>query len=293
MVACIAERGGKRERKNAMRLAGSVMPLLALPLLGLLAACSKGEEPTPAARAAAPPSAVASPGPTVGSAPAVPRSVRQSDELIEFEYSYPAEAGAIPALKAYLDADLDKRKAALIAGAREQLAESRKGGFDYRPLGNWIAWKVVTDLPGWLSLSAEISDYSGGAHPNHGFDTILWDKQAAERRDPLDMFTSGADLSRAIRKDFCAALDKQRAQKRGEPVKPGSTDEFDQCIDPVESTVVLGSSNRRTFDRIGVLVAPYAAGPYFEGDYEVTLPVTAAVLAAVRPERRSSFATSR
>jgi hypothetical protein len=88
-------------------------------------------------------------------------------------------------------------------------------------------------------------------------------------------------------------LDRERAKKRGEPVKPGSTDEFDKCIDPVENTVILGSSNRQAFDRIGVLVGPYAAGPYAEGDYEVTLPVTAAVLAAVKPEYRNAFAVKR
>ena len=68
---------------------------------------------------------------------------------------------------------------------------------------------------------------------------------------------------------------------------------FDDCIDPVKSTVILGSSNKRTFDRIGVLVGPYEAGPYAEGDYEVTLPVTQAVLAAVRPEYRAAFSLKR
>ena len=73
----------------------------------------------------------------------------------------------------------------------------------------------------------------------------------------------------------------------------GSTEIFDECIDPVKSTVILGSSNKQTFDRIGILVAPYEAGPYAEGDYEVTLPVTQAVLAAVKPEYRAAFSLKR
>jgi hypothetical protein len=230
---------------------------------------------------------------TTAAATGAARHEELSNADFDFDYAYPAAAGAIPALKALLDADLDKQKAALAAGAREQKAESTKEGFPYRPLGNWVAWKVVTDLPGWLSLSADVSDYQGGAHPNHGFDALLWDKQANRRRAPIDLFTSKAALSGAIRKDFCAALDKQRAAKRGEPIDPKSTNEFDQCIDPAESTVILGSSNHRTFDRVGVLVAPYEAGPYAEGDYEVTLPVTPAVLAAVRPEYRAAFTATR
>ena len=45
--------------------------------------------------------------------------------------------------------------------------------------------------------------------------------------------------------------------------------------------------------QIGVLIGPYEAGPYVEGGYEVTLPVTAEVLAVVKPEYRASFAAGR
>ena len=72
-------------------------------------------------------------------------------------------------------------------------------------------------------------------------------------------------------------------------MQAGSADMFDECIDPVAETVILGSSNGQSFNRIGILVPPYEAGPYAEGDYEVTVPVTSAVLAAVKPEYRSSF----
>jgi hypothetical protein len=267
---------------------------LSLLLLGCLAACSRQSPEAPSAPGtAAAATSTSAAAPAEPAAKGEPRSVKESNDLIDFEYSYPAAAGAIPALKTMLDAELDKQKAELIANAKAQKADDEKDGIPFNALGDWVEWKVVTDLPTWLSLSADVSTYEGGAHPNHGFDALLWDRQANRRRAPLDLFVSKAALSRAIRKDFCAALDKQRAQKRGEPVKPGSTDEFDQCIDPVDSTVILGSAGRQAFDRIGVLVAPYEAGPYAEGDYEVTLPVTPAVLAAVKPEYRASFAVKR
>jgi hypothetical protein len=53
--------------------------------------------------------------------------------------------------------------------------------------------------------------------------------------------------------------------------------------------VILGSKSHKGFDRIGFLIAPYNAGPYAEGSYEVTLPVTAAVVAAAKPEYRAAF----
>ena len=68
---------------------------------------------------------------------------------------------------------------------------------------------------------------------------------------------------------------------------------FSECIDPLASTLILGSANGQTFDRIGVLIAPYEAGPYAEGEYEVTLPVGAAVMRALKPQYRTSFSPGR
>ncbi len=220
------------------------------------------------------------------------RAVEIDNDLLNFDYSYPQAVDAIPKLKAWFDADIDTRRQALEEEATEGRRAAGTEGFPYHPYGQWIAWRVVTELPDWLSLSADMSDYTGGAHPNHGFDAMLWDKSAHIRRDPLDLFTSPQALSAALRADFCYLLDLQRAKKRGERLDPARGGMFEECIDPVDSTVILGSSNRRTFNRIGVLVAPYQAGPYVEGDYEVTLPVTEKLLATVKPEYRRYFAAS-
>lgn len=270
--------------------------LLSAVALGMLAAgCSKEKQETPAALASkgAVVPKVAAPSEAGAAQPGAAREVKQSNPLFEFAYSYPAPVGAIPDLKAQLDGELEKLKTELAKNAEGQKAEAKKEGFPFNPLGSWVEWKVVTDLPGWLSLSADISDYQGGAHPNHGFDALVWDRQANQRRKPIDLFTSKAALAQAISKDFCAALDRERAKKRGGESIGDAVPEFSKCIDPAESTIILGSSNRKAFDRIGVLIAPYEAGPYAEGNYEVTLPVTPAVLAAVKPEFRSTFVAKR
>lgn len=244
--------------------------------------------PTGGASAAA--TAIAPPPPPAPPAPnAAARKVAEENDLYDFAYAYPAAAAAIPALRDMLDKDLDKQKAELIRDAREGQKDARQSGYPFNAYSASTDWQVVTDLPGWLSMSTILGSYSGGAHPNYVYDTILWDKTANQRRAPADLFTSKAALSKAIRAEFCAALNKQRAQKRGEPVKAGSTAMFEECIDPVDSTVILGSAGKQGFDRIGVLVPPYEAGPYAEGSYEVTLPVNAAVMAAVRPEYRDAF----
>jgi Deacetylase PdaC len=282
-------------RKWGMSMRGLVVSILCA---GVLAACSN-ERAAPAAQPSGSTEGLATPAAPVTAAPSsaavvtavAARKVEEATELIDFEYVYPAAAGAIPALKARFDADLAKKRADLVREATAARAEAKQGGFDFHAYGYWLDWRVVADLPDWLSLSGDLSTYEGGAHPNHGFDAMVWDRKAGKRLDPVEMFASPGALSAAIGDDFCAAINVQRRNKRGEEWQLGG--EFDDCIDPVASTVILGSKGGKAFDRVGVLVAPYDAGPYAEGDYEVTLPVTPAVMAAVKPQYRSAFVVKR
>ena len=100
-------------------------------------------------------------------------------------------------------------------------------------------------------------------------------------------------VEQAVYDPLCDALDREREKKRGEPVVRDQEDWTSACIGLDSATVILGSSSGRRFDRIGFLIPPYNAGPYAEGAYEVTLPVTPAVLDAVKPEYRDSFAAAR
>ena len=277
------------------------VPVGVAGLVGVLAlaACKASAPGAPTEAASTAPAAVASTAataiPTIqpSTPAAAARKVKDSNDLYVFEYSYPAAAAAIPALKAHFDTELDRQRAQLARDARAAQADAKGSDYEFHAYESGQEWKVVTDLPGWLSLSSLVSSYTGGAHPNYGYAGLLWDKGAGRAREVSALFTSDQALSAAIRRPFCAALDQQRAQKRGGSAKLGSGDEFDACLDPLDSTVILGSSNHQTFDRIGVLIAPYEAGPYAEGGYEVTVPVTAAVIAAVKPEYRAAFSGGR
>lgn len=211
-----------------------------------------------------------------------------------FSYRWPAAVEAIPALRARMDAEQAGLRRDLARNAAEW-REAVASDPDLHPDRRWVPydlqaeWKVVANLPGWLSLSKAYSIYEGGAHPNHNFGSLVWDRTAGQARKPLDLFVSAKALDAAIGKPFCDALDRQRAERRGAPVNRASGDDFDACIAPSEQTVILGSSNRKTFNRIGILVPHYAAGPYAEGAYDVTVPVTPEVLKAVKPEFRAAF----
>lgn len=216
-------------------------------------------------------------------------SVAEATADYEFNYSWPAEVTAHPELARSLAAERDAALAQLKQDTRAERAAAQADGFEFRPHGLHMRWLRAADLPRWLSLSAEISAYTGGAHPNSGFTSLIWDKRAGRRLQPLELFQSAGAFDAAVRETFCDKLDAERAERRGAPVNRASGDGFDECITPSEQTLVLGSGNGRTFDRMTILIGPYAAGPYAEGSYEIDLPVTAAVLNAVKPELRTEF----
>lgn len=261
---------------------------LTLVLVLALTACQQSGAPDAADASAAPSASAAAPAPA-----AEARKLEEKNDLYEFAYSYPAAAAAIPALREWLEGDLVSARAELASEAREGRTDAKVGEYEFTPYMGSTEWKVVTDLPGWLSLSSEIYSFSGGAHGNSAFDSLLWDKMArggaGQQLSVMDLFTSPAALRAAVTKGFCAELDRQRAKKRGEDYAYDPDDDFSKCIDPTEQAVILGSKSGKGFDRIGFLIAPYNAGSYAEGSYEVTLPVTAAVLAAVKPEYKAAF----
>lgn len=271
--------------------------LFLIPLLLSSAACQGSVDareqapaatPAPAAAAAAAATSRADPPVAAGEA----RTVRQETGSYVFDYSYPAQAARHPVLAAYLEKELATSRAALAREADQFLRNRDPQDTRAVKYSLGTGWSVVTDLPGWLSLSAQISSYSGGAHGNHGMATLLYDKSDGEIRQPLDLFKGRAALWQAIETRFCAALDKQREERRGEPVDKGD-DLFGVCPGLDELVLLLGSSNRQSFDRMTLYAGPYVAGPYAEGDYEVDLDIDAAVLAAVRPEYAEAFSARR
>ena len=263
----------------------------ALALGATVAACTPGtgDDPAdPSPTATPPPTPTASA--TATSASNGARSVAEETDDFLFEYSYPAEAGRIVELASLLDVDLAERREDLAAESGSARREARQEGFPYNKYSYTAEWKVVADLPGWLSLSADVATYTGGAHGNYTVRSLVWDKENERSVDAVALFESPAALEKALGDRFCEGLDRERAERRGTPVAEESDEMFDQCPEIGELEVLVGSSNRRAFNRLTLYAGPYVAGPYSEGAYEVNLPVDAAVLAAVRPEYREAFA---
>ena len=262
--------------------------------VSLLAACKPDGDVPPAPPSTPAPSASDTATPTPSPTPVAngARSVNEETDDYFFKYSYPAEAGNIPELSALLDKRLENTRTQLAEQSAQARRDARDNGFPYNRYSNNVEWKVVADIPGYLSLSANLSSYSGGAHGNYGFTAMVWDKEAGRAIDPKAMFIRGEALDEALGKRLCEALDKERAKRRGDMPEGNEADWMNECVPVDDTTVIVGSSNGKTFNRLGVLIGPYTAGPYAEGAYELDFPVDAAVLGAVKSEYREAFSAS-
>lgn len=210
----------------------------------------------------------------------------------EYSYSWPVEVSREPALVSQFKATIAEDIASQKRDWLDSIADCPADAVSCRNNTLSVEWKVVADLPGYLSLSSDIATYTGGAHGNYGRTALVWDREAAKSLDPKDMFDLTA-LEKATASARCRLLNAERAERRGEPVPADSSEWSEDCPDMESVTLFVGSSSRKAFDRLGFYYGPYVAGSYAEGEYEVDLPVNAAVLAAVKPEYRSAFASKR
>lgn len=122
------------------------------------------------------------------------------------------------------------------------------------------------------------SDYmdTGGAHPNSGIDTILWDIAAKKRISIRPFLTEAADngpTMKAILTDVIASLNVEK--KKRDSSETTSADWY-KGLEPkllkigavtLAPSTVSGKSSGLSFH-----YPPYAVGPYAEGEYVAFVP---------------------
>lgn len=263
--------------------------LLLLPALALSACDMTGGTGEPGGKEPAAATATA----TVAADPAGSKpealNISEDTDLYSFDFAYPVEVAEIPELRDRLDLEMASAREQLLTEAKAAEASAREEGFPYNAYAEGRKWQVVANIPRFLSLSAAVYSYTGGAHPMSGTIALVWDRETGRAIAPQDFFTSLGALDRAVRETYCKALDKERERRRG-PDGEATLAEFGKCPPISDLTVLLGSSNGKSFNRIGLVADPYVAGPYAEGDYDITVPVTAQVLEVVHPAYRDAFA---
>jgi hypothetical protein len=224
-------------------------------------------------------------------APALAADFETTDKspLCETHLRVPAAAMAIPSLKdrilALHKTDADQAK----ADARDD----KEGNPGFHPYSIDTIWRVTFENEMVLSLSGDTNADTGGAHPNQGFQTIVWDKKASQSVPIEALFAPDqvkAALS-AIADAAAKAWIKTYTQRSGQP--PG------QDSDLAETGIGPEAGKLKTYALIyakgqtaanGILLL-YGAGqvwPHVLGDFRLAVP--ASVFARyLRPQWKDVF----
>ena len=247
---------------------------LALPLL--LLACPAASQ-TPAEPAEA--------GPET-------RQVANRDSpLLDFEYGWPEAISSEAQLVAHLNGDLSKNYDEALKEARENKVAMEKFGGPFHQNMFTRIWTLEGQTPRLLSLVSNTDTFTGGAHPNHTSAALLWDRSTHQAIELADLFESPGGFEGAVRAEYCKLLDAERLKRREGETLDG---DFSKCPEFSDLTIAPADENGTgPFDAIHLIADPYVAGPYAEGNYEISVPVSAALIAALKAENRSDFEAQR
>jgi hypothetical protein len=223
-----------------------------------------------------------------GAAPPAAVTIASDDPVLEFSYAWPAEAASIPALDRRFRSDAARMKRDALALAMQDREVRDKDAIHPMSHSFSRSWETAGQSKRLLSLRGSVGTFTGGAHPNGGSSSILWDRKLGRDVTIAALLLPGQSWNGAIRQPFCTLLDRERAGRRKERIVRGEWP--NQCPELNELTMVLADRNRNgRLDHVDVTADAYVAGPYAEGPYEVSLPLTAAMLARLRPEYRDGF----
>ena len=221
------------------------------------------------------------------SGPVTRQTAHRETPLVDFEYSWPEAVSSQAPLVAHFQADLSKSYDEALKNARENKAATEQYGGPFNQNMFNRVWTLEGQTARLVSLVANTDTFTGGAHPNHDSFALLWDRSAGKGIEFAQLFESPAGLEGAVRTSFCRLLDAERLKRREGEKLDG---EFSECPAFSELTIApAGKEGSSTFDSVVLIADPYVAGPYAEGDYTILVPVSAALVAALKPEFRSEF----
>lgn len=258
-------------------------------LMALLAGCGGGAQQG-ANNAAAPVvndiAPAAKPAP-----PPKDQTIAIKSDALDFSYAWPGVASAFRPLDEWLRGNAEKLRADAERDAKADQVEAAKSDYPFRQHSYEEKFAVVADTARVLILLSDGYFYTGGAHGMPINTAIIWDKQAGRRIATADMIDV-ARLANVGKQRFCDALDKERAERRGEPVKhddPNELDDFVRCVDLTKQLVLPVSLGGKLLDTVRVVIGPYEAGPYAEGSYVIDLPMDDVLLTTVKDRYREAF----
>ncbi|MGL4261789.1 MAG: PdaC/SigV domain-containing protein [Afipia sp.] len=180
-------------------------------------------------------------------------------------------------LAAYMLADGKKWANSNLAEANKQFKESPEffsGGRTWELERDYTLQSTVANR--YVSILRNEFTFTGGAHPNRGFETFLWDDQAKKPISIRPFFTElkdgGPALTAILKAVIASLIEEKKARDTYFPDDLG----WQKYIEPkllkigpvlLAPSTVPGKSSGLEFQ-----YGPYAVGAYAEGSYEAFVP---------------------
>lgn len=229
------------------------------------------------------------------SAPADPQPIayKLEDGRMTTELTLDPALRAYPELRARLFNDGMVEIREFEAAVRE--ARTEEGGELQYNMDLSLAWEAPVETARLVSSDGLFWSYTGGAHGNPGFHSIVWDRQDEREIKPAELFRADVDQKK-LDHALCDAINAAKAARGGDQAWDSSPyrDEPAQpdlwaCPAALETQFSLAPGD--TAGKAGglvFLIGPYIVGPYAEGVYTAVVPA-AAFSALLSPEWADQF----
>jgi hypothetical protein len=214
----------------------------------------------------------------------------EKSPLYELRLRVPASAMDIAPLKdqilALYKADADQ--------AKSDAKDDKEGNPSFHPYEVDTIWRVTFENDAVLSLSAETSADTGGAHPNQGFQTLVWDKKAA-RALPIDgLFAPDqsqvalAAIADAASKAWTKIYNQRSGQSPGADTDMAK-DGIGADAEKLKTYALIHAKGQTAASGIVLLYGAGQVWPNVLGDFRLSVP--AAVFAKyLAPQWKAVFA---
>lgn len=181
------------------------------------------------------------------------------------------------ALAAYLLADGRKWANSNLAEANKQFKESP----EFFSAGR--AWEMERDYTirstvanRYVSVLRNEFAFTGGAHPNRGFETFLWDDQAKKPISIRPFFTelkdNGPALTAILKAVIASLVEEKKERGTYFPEDLGWQKYIEPKLLKIGPVLLAPSTEPGKSAGLEFQYGPYAVGAYAEGSYEAFVP---------------------
>jgi hypothetical protein len=202
-------------------------------------------------------------------APPSPYAYDKKGDLVEFNYAWSAETSRQPALVRQLRGDLERAFRDTATAAEADRATAKAAGRTFNGHRYSRRWTTAGQSAQLLSLDGRLKASTGGP-ASTSVDGLLWDRKA-RARVPADRLFASDDAAQLVRGAGCTVLAGDRASAA--------------CAASASLALIPGDDNHnRRFDHFRFASPGNEAAPMV-----ANVPISAAMLAAIKPSYRAQF----